>query len=183
MRIPGTTNRRERRFSMLRRCSNRSFATLAASTTIAALVAGGSLSLAAGSHLLDRGKKRGERFTLDFRLEDCTFVTDDGAFPGGNPFFPLVPGNQLVLENEEDGERIEITTSLADGSNCSKHDGTPVPGIFMVALDGIDTRVVEEREWEDGELAEISQNYFARCLENGSVLYFGETVEDIEGGA
>lgn len=130
----------------------------------------------------ERGKKRGERFTISFHLEDCTFVTDDDASPGGNPFFPLMPGSQLVLENEEDGARIEVTTCLDDGSNCSLHDGTPVPGLFTVALDGIETRVIEEREWEDGELAEISQNYFARCLENGSVFYFGETVEDIEDG-
>jgi hypothetical protein len=126
-------------------------------------------------------KKRGERYTLDFRLDDCTFVTTDADSPG-NPFFPLVPGDQIVLENEEDAERIEITTCLDDGSNCSTFDGTPVAGLFAVALDGIETRVVEERESEDGELVEISHNFFARCLENGSVFYFGENVEDIEDG-
>ena len=144
------------------------------------LLAGTSWSGAGGS-VSGAAKKRGERFTLDYRLDDCTFVTHDGGSPG-NPFFPLVPGNQLVLENEEDGERVEITTCLDDGSNCSRFDGTPVPGLFTVALGGIETRVVEERESEDGELVEISHNFFARCLENGSVFYLGETVEDIEDG-
>jgi hypothetical protein len=118
---------------------------------------------------------------MDYRLEDCTFVTSDDASPG-NPFFPLVPGQQIVLESEEDDLHLEITTCLDDGSNCSTHDGTPVPGVFTVALGGIETRVVEERESEGGELVEISHNFFARCLEHGSVFYFGENVEDIEDG-
>ena len=147
---------------------------------LALVMAGLPAALFAGAGPMERKKK--DPYTREFRLEDCTFVTDDGESPGGNPFFPLVPGNQIVLENEEDGERVEITTCLDDGSNCSKNDGTPVPGLFEVALDGIETRVVEERESADDELVEISHNYFARCLENGSVFYFGETVEDIEGG-
>jgi hypothetical protein len=130
---------------------------------------------------LARGKKRGDVFTIEFPIDDCTFVTDDGDAPGGNPFFPLVPGNQIVLENEEDEARIEITTCLDDGSNCSLFDGTPVAGEFMVAT-GVVTRVVEERESEGGELVEISHNFFARCVENGSVFYFGENVQDIEDG-
>jgi hypothetical protein len=136
--------------------------------------------LGAEDSTTDRGKKRGERFTMDFRLEDCTFVTDDDESPGGNPLFPLVPGNQTVLEDDE--VHLEITTCLDNGSNCSTNDGTPVPGLYTVALGGIETRVVEEREWEDGELVEISHNFFARCRENGSVFYFGEKVEDIEDG-
>ena len=156
----------------------RSLRVLAALFT--ALALSPSMLGAAGSSS-DAAKKRGDIFTLDYRLEDCTFVTNDGASPG-NPFFPLVPGQQLVLEDEEGGARIEITTCLDNGSNCSKNDGTPVPGVFTVALGGIQTRVVEERETEDGELVEISHNFFARCLENGSVFYFGEMVEDIEEG-
>lgn len=136
--------------------------------------------LGAATSASDAAKKRGERFTADFRIEDCTFVTDDNASPGGNPLFPLVPGNQIVLEDDE--VHLEITTCLDDGSNCSTNDGTPVPGLYTVALDGIETRVVEEREWEDGELVEISHNFFARCVEHGSVFYLGEKVEDIEDG-
>ena len=128
-----------------------------------------------------RGKKRGERFTAEFRIGDCSFVTDDGDAPGGNPFFPLVPGQETVLEGED--ERVEITTCLDDGSNCSTFDGTPVPGLFTVPfMGGIETRVVEEREFEEGEIVEISHNFFGRCVENGSVFYFGEMVEDIEDG-
>jgi hypothetical protein len=129
---------------------------------------------------LERAKKK-DPFTSDFRIEDCTFVNDDGG-GAANPFFPLVPGRQLVFETE-DGGRNEITTCLDDGSNCSLYDGTPVPGVFTVAFHGIAARVIEERESADGELIEISHNYFARCRQNGSVFYLGEQVEVIDHGA
>jgi hypothetical protein len=41
---------------------------------------------------------------------------------------------------------------------------------------------VEEREEEDGELKEVSRNFFAVCKEHGDVFYFGEDVDDYEGG-
>jgi hypothetical protein len=143
--------------------------------------AGLAATIAIASYLLAGPAGAADKFTMDFRLGDCTFVTSDQSSPG-NPYFPLVPGRQLVLESEEDGERVEITTCLDDGSNCSTLDGTPVPGIYTVALRGIKTRVVEERESEDGALVEISHNFFARCLENGSVFYLGEKVQKIENG-
>jgi hypothetical protein len=153
---------------------------LVACAALTTLLAGLAAAVHADPDPGARVKKRGERFTAEFRIEDCTFVTSDDGSPG-NPFFPLVPGNELVLEGE--GERVEITTCLDNGSNCSTFDGTPVPGVFEVPfMGGIETRVVEEREFEDDEIVEISHNFFARCLENGSVFYFGETVEDIEDG-
>jgi hypothetical protein len=41
----------------------------------------------------------------------------------------------------------------------------------------VETRVVEEMEWEDGELIEVSRNFFAICIETNSVFYFGEDVD------
>jgi hypothetical protein len=46
----------------------------------------------------------------------------------------------------------------------------------------IATRVVEERETADGELVEISRNFFASCLPNRDVFYFGEDVDIYEDG-
>jgi hypothetical protein len=43
-------------------------------------------------------------------------------------------------------------------------------------------RVVEEREWQDDELVEVSRNFFARCKETGDVFYFGEEVDLYEDG-
>ncbi len=46
----------------------------------------------------------------------------------------------------------------------------------------ITTRVVEEREWEDGELVEVSLNYFAICRETNGIFYFGEDVDNYDEG-
>ena len=44
------------------------------------------------------------------------------------------------------------------------------------------TRVVEEREWKDGRLHEISRNYFAVCAQTKDVFYFGEDVDNYKDG-
>jgi hypothetical protein len=46
---------------------------------------------------------------------------------------------------------------------------------------GVECLVLAEKEYEDGELAEISFNYFAQD-EEGNVYYFGEDVDDYEDG-
>jgi hypothetical protein len=49
-------------------------------------------------------------------------------------------------------------------------------------IGGISTRVVEEREEKNGELYEISRNFFAIDPETGDVFYFGEEVDFYENG-
>ncbi len=73
----------------------------------------------------------------------------------------------MVLEGEEDGEEIAVEITVLDET-------------FVV--DGVETRVVEEYETVDGELLEISRNYFAICAETGSIFYFGEDVDIYEDG-
>lgn len=46
---------------------------------------------------------------------------------------------------------------------------------------GVECLVLAEREYEDGELAEISYNHFAQDGQ-GNVWYFGEEVDEYEGG-
>lgn len=106
-------------------------------------------------------------FTSDFRLEDCRFKTT-----GENPYFILEPGYQLVLEGEEDGEtlRVEITV-------LNETETVNVPDVGQVK-----TRVVEEVETVDGELVEISRNFFALCNPTNDVYYFGEEVDIYEEG-
>ena len=50
-------------------------------------------------------------------------------------------------------------------------------------VDGIETRVVEEREYDKGQLKEISRNFFAMSKKTEDVFYFGEDVDDYEDGA
>jgi hypothetical protein len=100
------------------------------------------------------------QFTTDFRLGDCQFQTQ-----GVNPYFLLTPGRRLVLQNEDETETVEITV-LEDLELIS------VPG-----LGDVTTRVVEERETANGELIEVSRNFFAICGGRNDVVYFGEDVE------
>ncbi len=84
-----------------------------------------------------------------------------------NGFFPLVVGDELVLEGEDDeGTFIEIIITVLDETE-------------VVA--GVTTRVVEEAEFEDGEMVEVSRNFFAQA-QDGTVCYFGEDVDDFEDG-
>ena len=105
-------------------------------------------------------------FTSDFHRERCTFTPFSD-----NPWFPLWPGYSLLLEGEEedDGETVELSVLV-----------TVLPDTELV--DGVVTRVVEERELEDGELVEVSRNFLAGCRETGAVWYFGEDVDDFEDG-
>jgi hypothetical protein len=89
----------------------------------------------------------------EFDLSKCNMVTT-----GRNDYFVLEPGFQLVLEGG--GTRVQITVL----------DETKT-------VDGVLTRVVEEREWKKDRLYEVSRNYFALCEQTKDVYYFGEDVD------
>jgi hypothetical protein len=82
---------------------------------------------------------------------------------GRNPYFILEPGYQMVYERGK--ERLVITAL----------DETKL-------VDGVETRVVEERETKDEKLVEISRNYFANSRRTNNVFYFGEDVDMYKGG-
>jgi hypothetical protein len=95
-------------------------------------------------------------YQTEFGMSQCAL-----APTGRNPYFILEPGHQLVLEGG--GTRVEITVL-----NETK------------LVDGVTTRVVEEKEWKDGKLYEIARNYFAICDRTKDVFYFGEDVDFYE---
>jgi hypothetical protein len=107
-------------------------------------------------------------FTTDFRLEDCNGF----RIRGENPFFILRPRYQLVFEGEEDGAAIHLEITV-----LNKTKTIDVPGLGKVR-----TRVVQEVETADGELTEISRNFFAICKRTNDVIYFGEEVDIFEEG-
>ena len=113
----------------------------------------------------------GVGFTDEFRLRDCSWSSKGST----NPYFNLRPGYQLVLEGEDDGEdaRVEITVLRQTRRITFEIDGMPVT---------VRARVVEEREFADGELAEVSRNFFARCRHTSDIFYFGEDVDNYEDG-
>jgi hypothetical protein len=85
------------------------------------------------------------------------------ANTGRNPYLILEPGYRLVFEH---GKDTLIVTVLDDTK----------------MVDGVLTRIVEERETEGGQLAEISRNYFAIDRNTLDVYYFGEDVDVYENG-
>ncbi len=107
-------------------------------------------------------------FTASFDLAGCTFQSMGSV----NPYFILDPGHELHLEGEEGKEEVDLTITVLDDT-----EDITIPGLGTVR-----TRVVEEREKADGELKEVSRNFFAICEETSDVFYFGEEVDNYEGG-
>jgi hypothetical protein len=97
-----------------------------------------------------------------------TFLPEEYSTTGKNPYFiPLQLGARLVLEGTEDKSLIRLRITVLNQTKV---------------VDGVTTRVVEERETEDGELIEVSRNYFAIGKQTNSVFYFGEDVDFYEDG-
>jgi hypothetical protein len=112
---------------------------------------------------------KGNKKTLMKEVDDAGWRKDFAVDPknlgpvGNNEYFPLTPGLRIHLT---DGDENVVFSVL---------DATKV-------VDGVETRVIEERETEDGELIEISRNYFAIDRTTGDVYYFGEDVDIYEDG-
>ena len=82
---------------------------------------------------------------------------------GRNPYFILIPGHKIHLSS---GSETVIISVL----NETK------------LVDGVETRIVEERESENGKLVEVSRNYFAMDKTTSDVYYFGEDVNMYKDG-
>jgi hypothetical protein len=81
-----------------------------------------------------------------------------------NPLFPLRPGRTFVYAGMKDGANaIDI---FAPTSRTKR-------------IDGVTTRVVEDRLYQDGVLEERTSDYYAqdRC---GNVWYFGEDTAELD---
>jgi hypothetical protein len=83
-----------------------------------------------------------------------------------NPYYPLHVGDEWLLEGEEDGSLIRLHVEVLAETEV---------------IGGVTTRVVEETEWVDDELLEVSRNFFA-ANGNATVCYFGEEVDIYESG-
>jgi len=93
-------------------------------------------------------------WTEDFGIDKA-----DLSSTGSNPYFILEPGYQLYFEGKEGN----LTITVLDETKT---------------IDGVETRVVEERETEGGKLTEVSRNYFVISKKTNSVFYFGEDCDE-----
>jgi hypothetical protein len=97
-------------------------------------------------------------FTTRFDVETSDFVST-----GRNPFFILEPGYTLTLE----GGSVRLVITVLNDTKI---------------VDGVETRIVEERETDREQLVEVSRNYFAISKRTNAVFYFGEDVDIYKNG-
>lgn len=103
-------------------------------------------------------KSHRDEWTSDFSAEKNDLVST-----GRNPYFILEPGHQIVLEAGNE----RVTMTVLDETKT---------------VDGVETRVVEERETKGGAVVEVSRNFFAISKRTNSVYYFGEDVDEYKDG-
>jgi hypothetical protein len=101
-------------------------------------------------------------WTEYFNQEGCNFYSI-----GRNEYFILEPKYRLVLAGKIGQDSIVLTITVLDET---------------IRIGNVDTRVVEEKEKLNGKLSEVSRNYFAFCLQTGSIFNFGEDVDVYRNG-
>jgi hypothetical protein len=87
-----------------------------------------------------------------------------------NSFHPFQPGGVKVFQGSEGRTKMVGIHQYLTETRSFNWNGTTV-----------NTRVLREIAFEDGQLVEISDNYFAQAS-NGTVYYFGEVVDNYEDG-
>jgi len=88
-----------------------------------------------------------------------------------NEYLPLAALQQDILEGTEDGKAVRI-----------ERIGRPdIHKTFKIGKQKIEAFVIEDREYENGELAEVAIDYFAQA-DDGTVLYLGEEVNEYKSG-
>jgi hypothetical protein len=101
-------------------------------------------------------------FADKFDVKRTNFVAT-----GRNDYFVLEPGYQQVFEGRDKGKPARLVITVLNDTKT---------------IDGVETRVVEERESLDGQLIEVSRNYFAIDKTSDDVYYFGEDVDIYRNG-
>lgn len=98
-----------------------------------------------------------------------TFAVEKSALSsvGRSEYFVLEPGFAATYEGIEKGEKTVRTITVTKETKV---------------VDGVETRVVVEKEIANGEIVEISRNYFAISKKTGDVYYFGEDSDTYEHG-
>jgi len=109
-------------------------------------------------HAEDKIGKSGRPWCNSFSPDKADLVAI-----GKNPYFVLLPTYRLHLEHGKDARVIRVLNETK-------------------VVDGVETRVVEERETKNGKLVEVSRDYLAISKTTGDVYYFGEDVDTYENG-
>src|ERR1043165_3089993 len=82
---------------------------------------------------------------------------------GSNPYFNLTPGYRLEYKHGSESDIITVLDQIE-------------------VIDGVQTRVVEDRESKGGQLTELTRDYYAIDARTNDVYYFGEDVDVYKNG-
>ena len=82
---------------------------------------------------------------------------------GLNPYFPLTPGLQWSYAHGKDTDTLTVLPETK-------------------LIDGVETRVMEDRESKNGQLIELTRDYYAIDSVTNDVYYFGEDVDVYKNG-
>lgn len=102
-----------------------------------------------------------EEYNPDINPEDFVKAID-------NPYFPLIPGTTFIYEGGSEEDNTTIQTEVVVTNETRE-------------VMGINTTVVKETDYEDGELIEETFDWYAQDNE-GNVWYFGEDSRKYEDG-
>jgi len=133
------------------------------------LIPSGSIAVLAGALVLPAvgihagGVPEPPSKAVDAWQSSFRVATTNLASSGSNPYFVLEPGYRLHFKHADE----TLTVSVLDETKL---------------VDGVETRVVEEREEKHGQLTEVSRNYFAIDRTTGDVYYFGEDSDEYRHG-
>jgi len=105
---------------------------------------------------------KADSFKENINLNDKSYSST-----GRNKYFVLEPGYKLVLAGEEDGKKTDLIITVLDQTE---------------KIGDVETRIIEERESQDGKLVEVSRNFFAIGNDTHNVYYFGEEVDMYKDG-
>ena len=82
---------------------------------------------------------------------------------GANSYFNLTPGYTLAYRHGKDTDTLTVLNETK-------------------IIDGVETRVVEDRELKNGQLIELTRDYYAIDSVTNDVYYFGEDVDVYKNG-
>jgi hypothetical protein len=126
-----------------------------------------------------------ERLTWTVAVVGLIFVTLVGICPHAeatvtptfshplditNPYQPFQVGAVKVYRGSRDGKR-DIVVDLFLGTTRT----------FQLGAATVESRIVQETEFLNGQLIEISRNHLAQA-DDGSLYYFGEIVDSYQNG-
>jgi hypothetical protein len=103
-----------------------------------------------------------KRWTEKFNLPACSW-----ASTGRNEYFVLEPGYRQVFEGREGKDAVHLEITVLDQTK---------------KIGNVEARVVEEKESKNGQIVEISRNFYALCTATSDVFYFGEEVDIYKNG-